>query len=294
MTDTVQRLIVGCGYLGGRIAQRWRSRGDVVCVLTRSVDHSLQFQRQGLRTHVGDILKAETLTNLPTAETVLFAVGHDRSSGASIESVYVDGFQNLLDALPPSSGPVLYTSSTGVYAQEDGEWIDEDSICEPDREGGRVCLAAEKMLLAHRRGQDAKILRLAGLYGPNRIPRSADVVAGKPLPVTGNDYLNLIHVEDATTVLLAAADQSGVRRTYNVSDGSPTTRCAYFTALARLLRAPTPRFEIVEEWSERKSGTNKRVCNDRMVRELGVRPIYPTYQEGLAAIVSEMRRQEPN
>ncbi len=291
MTDTVQRLIVGCGYLGSRIAQRWRSQGDVVCVLTRSVDHALQFQKQGLRTHVGDILKPETLTDLPAPETVLFAVGHDRSSGASIQSVYVDGFHHLLDALPPSSGPVLYTSSTGVYAQEDGEWVDEDSMCEPDREGGRACLAAEKMLRAHPRGQDAIILRLAGLYGPGRIPRSVDVVAGKPLPVTGNDYLNLIHVEDAVAVLLAAADQGGLARTYNVSDGSPTNRREYFTALARLLRAPTPRFEVAAEWSERKSGTNKRVSNDRMIRELGVRPIYPTYQEGLAAIVSEMRGQ---
>jgi len=294
VTDTVQRLIVGCGYLGGRIAQGWRSQGDIVCVMTRSVDHSLQFQQQGLKTHVGDILKPETLMDLPAAGTVLFAVGHDRSSGTSIQSVYVDGFQNLLDALPPSSGPVLYTSSTGVYAQEDGEWVDEDSICEPDREGGRACLAAEKMLLAHPRGQDAKILRLAGLYGPGRIPRSADVIAGNPLPVAGNDYLNLIHVDDAVAVLLAASDQGGVTRTYNVSDGSPTNRCEYFTALARLLQAPTPRFEIAKEWSDRKSSTNKRVSNDRMVRELGVRPIYPTYQEGLAAIVSGMGRQKLN
>ena len=269
------------------MARLWRERGDVVTPVTRSRERAAQWNREGFESLVADIRRPKTLVDLPAVDTILFAVGYDRSSGGSIYDVYVDGFRNLLDALPRASGPVIYTSSTGVYAQGDGIWVDEDSACEPRREGGKACLAAEKMLLGHPRGRDAKILRLAGLYGPGRIPRSADVIAGRPLPVTNEDYLNLIHVDDAArAVLAAAAVHSEVARTYTVSDGAPTTRREFFTELARLLKAPLPRFEIAEGWSERRSSTNKRIRNDRMIKELGIRPMYTTSREGLAAIFS--------
>ena len=76
--------------------------------------------------------------------------------------LHVKGLRAVLDALPGSTGRMIYASSTGVYAQNAGEWVDEESVCEPVREGGKACLSAERLLFAHARGRDALVLRLAG------------------------------------------------------------------------------------------------------------------------------------
>jgi len=145
------------------------------------------------------------LSALPIVDTVVFAVGRARQSGATMLDIHVEGLRAVLDALPGETGRVIYVSSTGVYAQDAGEWVDEESVCEPVREGGRACLSGERLLFAHARGRDAIVLRLAGLYGPGRVPRSADVTAGRPIAGSPDAYLNLIHVEDAARAVVAAA-----------------------------------------------------------------------------------------
>ena len=280
----MKRLIVGCGYLGRRVADLWHRAGDVVYVVTRNQSHGTEFQRLGLFPLLADVLAPQSLADLPEVDTVLFAVGYDRSTQASIHQVYVEGLHNLLDALPEQAGQVLYISSTGVYAESGGGWVDEHSPTRASREGTRACLDAENILQSHPRGIGYKILRLAGIYGPNRIPRRDDLLAGRPLPVPAEGYLNLIHVEDATKVVDAAArrGESGI---YPISDGAPTIRQDYLEELARLLGAPPPKFLSDVKSVSARGATSKRVKNDRMLRELGVQLIYPSYREGLAAIV---------
>ena len=125
------------------------------------------------------------------------------------------------------------------------------------------------MLFAHVRGRDAIVLRLAGLYGEGRVPRMADVIAGRPIAGSPDAYLNLIHVEDAARAIVTAAASGTVAgQTYNVSDGHPPTRGEYVALVARLLRVPLPVFEG-------GSGLGKRVRNDRVIHELGLRLKYP-------------------
>ncbi len=175
------KLIVGCGYLGSRVARRWRDAGDEVFVVTRSDEHARRFAEQGLRPIVADVLRAETLVALPAADTVLYAVGYDRTAGASIHDVYVSGLQAVLNALPERTGRFLYASSSGVYGQSQGESVDENSPTTPTREGGRACLAAEQALAAHPFGPRAIVLRFAGLYGPGRIPQAGAIRHGQPV-----------------------------------------------------------------------------------------------------------------
>jgi len=164
-----------------------------------------------------------------------------------------------------------------VYGQEAGEWVDEESACEPVSEGGRACLSGERLLCAHARGRDAVVLRLAGLYGPGRVPRLAGVAAGGTIAGSADAYLNLIHVEDAAGAVVAAARaEPAAGRTYVVSDGNPPTRGEYVARLAAQLGVGCPRFEGGR-------GRGKRVRNTRAVRELGLRLQYPSYREGLAA-----------
>ena len=271
----MRRLVVGCGYLGERVARVWREAGDEVYATTRG-HRADGLSRTGLRPIVMDVTQGPMLGALPEVDTVVFAVGLARRSGATMFDLHVAGLRAVLDALPGSTGRVIYASSTGVYAQNAGEWVDETSVCEPVREGGMACLSGERLLIAHARGRNALVLRLAGLYGPGRVPRSADVTAGRPIAGSPDAYLNLIHVEDAARAVVAAAALGTVAdRTYVVSDGHPPTRAKYLRLLATRLGAAPPVFAG-------GSGLGKRVRNDRAVHELGLRLQYLSYREGLA------------
>ena len=227
--------------------------------------------------------------------SVLFAVGYDRQSGRSIHEVYVGGLANALAALPESVERFVYISSTGVYGQVTGSEVDEDSPCQPTREGGRACLAAEELLRASKWANKSVILRLAGIYGPGRTPRSQDLLAGKPIDAPATGWLNLIHVEDAARIVLLAEERShsvgGLRgqppKLYVVSDGQPVIRGDYYHELARLLGAPAPRFvePAAESPAAQRAASDKRVNPQRMFADLRPTLLYPSYREGLAAIV---------
>src|SRR5262245_14138887 len=174
-------LIFGCGYLGSRVAQRWREAGHSVSVVTRSEERAETFRRQGCDAIVADVTKPETLRNLPAADTVLFAVGFDRGSGGSINDIYAGGMRNVLAALPEDIGRFIYISTTGVYGPADGGWVDEATPPDPRREGGQASLEAELALAANILGKRSVILRLAGIYGPGRVPFIRELRAGKPI-----------------------------------------------------------------------------------------------------------------
>ncbi|HEX4132183.1 MAG TPA: NAD-dependent epimerase/dehydratase family protein [Pirellulales bacterium] len=285
------KLVIGCGYLGRRVARRWRDGGDQAFVVTRSHRRGAEFEREGLLPIVADVTDLASLVGkLPAADTVLFAVGYDRRADKPIEAVYVAGLRHVLDALPAATGRIVYVSSTGVYGDAAGEWIDEDTPCRPSRPGGIASFEAERVLAGHRLGAQSIVLRLAGLYGPGRIPRADAIRRGEPIAAAQDGFLNLIHVDDAVEVVAAAArtamDVYPTR--YVVSDGHPVVRREYYQELARLLGAPSPRFVPAEATSlaAARAAEDKRVSNRRMLAELGITLRHPTYRQGLAQIVA--------
>ena len=305
----MSKLIFGCGYLGSRVAGEGLAAGEQVFAVTRSDRRAASLAEQGLSPIVADITQPSSLVDLPIVETVLLAVGFDRLAGMTMHEVYVSGLCNVLDALPAETGRVIYISSTGVYGQTDGQWVDEQSECRPTREGGRACLAAEQALWEHPLGARAVVLRLAGIYGPGRLPQLDHILEGQPISAPGDGYLNLIHVSDAVRAVLAAQQRAELGQIYLVSDGQPATRREFLVEMARLLDAPDPRFldsperekgsgvfdandpqgrpgkRLPTPFPERATGS-KRVRNRRMLRELGIEPDYPSFREGLAAIVA--------
>lgn len=286
MSNPPTKFIVGCGYLGERVARLWRQAGANVAVLTRSSAKAASFERDGFRAVVGDITDPVSLRDLPEVETVLFAVGHDRAAGKPIDEVYVAGLGNLLAALPKPPQRFLYISSTGVYGQTDGEEVDEHSTCRPTRDGGRACLAAEQLLLQSPIADRAIILRLAGIYGPGRIPRAADIRAGQPIAAPPDGIVNLIHVDDAARIVLAVESLTPPRL-FVVSDGHPVERRTYYEELARLLAAPPPTFTPppAEAHVAQRAGSDKRVSPRELFEAIDVELQYPTYREGLAEIL---------
>lgn len=282
------KLVFGCGYLGQRVAARWIEQGCQVYAVTRSTNRAAALASVGIHPIIGDVLNCDSWGNLPVAETVLFAVGYERASARSIREVYVEGLRRVLAALPHGTGRLVYVSSTGVYGQADGSWVDEDSPCQPQREGGSACLEAERLLRDSAWGGPALVLRMSGIYGPGRIPRRRELEAGRPLAAPQAGYLNLVHVDDAARAVLTAESDHGGPPVYCVSDGNPVLRGDYYRYLAQRLGAPEPHFvEPPEDSPARlRAGSSKRISSARLRNRLGFRFEYPSYREGLAAIVA--------
>lgn len=292
MADT--KLIFGCGYLGQRVARRWRDAGHEVAIVTRSRERAEQFLRDEFGAIVADVTRPESLGKLPAADTVLFAVGYDRSAGVagpSIEDVYAGGMRNVLAELPSQPGRFIYISTTGVYGPAGGAWVDEQTPPDPRRDGGRASLAAEQALAANPLGANAVILRLAGIYGPDRVPFLDKLRAGEPIPAPASGYLNLIHVDDAVEVVVAADHLETIDngpRIFCVSDGQPVERGEYYSEVARQIGGAPPQFVAPDPNSPRaaRAESNRRIANDRMLADLRVTLAYPDYRAGLAAILN--------
>jgi nucleoside-diphosphate-sugar epimerase len=291
----MRRLIFGCGYLGERVARRWRDAGDDVTIVTRCHERADRFADEGFEAIVADVTEPAMLTHLPASETALFSVGFDRNAHQSIMDVYAAGVQNILHALPTDTGRFIYISTTGVYGPAAGDWVDEQTPPDPQREGGQASLAAEQKLAAHPLGRRSIILRLAGLYGPGRVPFIEQLRAGQPIAAPSTGYLNLIHVDDAADIVVAAARQPTFDdgpSVYCVSDGHPVERGEFYQEVARQIGAPAPTFTEPDEQSPRaaRAAANRRVRNDRMLRELNVKLKYPDCRAGLHALL-ETRNQ---
>lgn len=279
-----------------RAAACWVSEGGSVYAVTRHRERCCELIAGGIQPVVADIMVPETLKDLPQADTVLFAIGYDRGSGHTIRQLFVDGLRNVLTHLPAQVSRFIYISSTGVYGQSGDVWVDELSSCEPAREGGRACWQAEQMLCDAPLGRQAIILRMAGIYGPGRIPRRRELEAGIPIEAPSEGYLNLIHVDDAAEAVIAAEQHAPLPALYCVSDGHPVVRGEYFRELAALLGAPEPQFLAPHRDTPvaERASASKRVRNQRMLADLKLVLLYPSYREGLAAIVGEENKHQPS
>jgi nucleoside-diphosphate-sugar epimerase len=292
----VAKLIVGCGYLGGRVVRLWREAGEQVWVLTRSAEKARMLSSEGVSTIVADLASIRELAPsiFPASgfSTVLYSVGYDRHSPQPIQQVYAGGLAKLLNSevfnsVGSRTCRWIYISSTGVYGTATGEFVDEETPPQPAREGGKASLAAEQVLRGHPHGSRGIILRLAGIYGHGRIPRAADLQAGRPIDAPAEGWLNLIHVDDAARIVLLADQRAEVPNLYCVSDGSPVQRGDYYRELARLLSAPEPRFVSPDPSSPAslRAGSDKRIRPTKLFRDLAPKLLYPSYREGLTAIV---------
>ncbi len=286
-TDHDGTLIVGCGYLGTQVATISRQMGNRVWASTRNSRKAHQLSAAGFDPIVLDWTDRRTLSGLPQVDRVLVAVSYDRRSRLDRYESQVGGLRNLLSILP-TSAHVTYISTTGVYHQTDGGWVDERSPAKPTRQGGRAHLDAEQLLNRMRPNSATTILRLSGIYGPGRVPRAADVIAGRPIQSPENGYLNLIHVRDAADAVLATWQPStSLRSLYLVSDDQPVVRGNFYREIATQCGASEPRFEppAADAPVSMRSNSNKRIRNRQMKCDLLPKLAYPTYREGLADVL---------
>ena len=187
---------------------------------------------------------------------------------------------------------VGYLSTTGVYGDRGGDWVDETSPYLPATERGRMRLRAERQwnrLYAHRTVPVHRF-RLAGIYGPGRNPLTR-VAQGKTRRIEkAGQVFSRIHVEDIAKVLRASIARPGPGRAYNVCDDLAAPPQEVIAHAAGLLGLPVPPAVPFEEaqlsdMAASFYAESKRVRNDRIKRELGVELTYPTYKEGLQALL---------
>ena len=271
-----KKLVIGCGYLGERVARAWAHQGHHVFATTRREERAQELKALGIEPIVCEVTHVPSETKMPTVETVLHCVGLDRTSGQSMQEVYVQGLQNVLRVLPKPTR-FLYVSSTSLYAQENGEAVDEEAPTEPTEGTGVIVLQAENVL--REALPEAIVLRFAGIYGPGRVLRAKAIQAGEPLTGNPERWVNLIHVDDGVQVVLAAEARGRSGRIYNVSDGHPVTRKDLFELTAEILNAPP--LTVKEERSGRERSGNRQIVNQRTLEELQVELGYPNYRVGL-------------
>jgi nucleoside-diphosphate-sugar epimerase len=204
---------------------------------------------------------------------------HCASSGQgnaeAYHRIYFEGARLLLSELKPQR--LIFTSSTSVYAQNDGGWVDETSPAEPCRETGQILRATEELVLAAR----GVVLRLGGIYGPQRSVLLRKFLAGEArIEGGGQRYVNQIHRDDAASsiVRLIEGDRSGI---FNGVDNEPLAQRELYEWLAHHFQRPVPIEGEID--STRKRGvTNKRVSNAKL-RAVGWEPHYPSFREAVIA-----------
>lgn len=284
-------LIVGCGYVGTELARQAQAAGDQVYALTRSNARSEELRQQNIEPIVGHWLDPDSLRDLPCVDSVLVSVPHRADSSTQqdiaeeeIIGTHTRGLGNLLQALPADWRRLVYLSTTGVYGQDSSDPVDEATPVHPTRLGPKMAVAAEKWLHAQPADERFTVLRLAGIYGPGRIPLANKLRQGEPLAVPLDGHLNLVHVRDIGRMIHVVAGRAMQLPTYVFSDGQPVLRETFYRRVAELCHVPEPTFIAADpQDAKARRATDKRIDPSRLVAETRFVYQYPDYQSGLAA-----------
>ncbi|MGD2074478.1 MAG: SDR family oxidoreductase [Gammaproteobacteria bacterium] len=282
-------LIIGCGDIGRRLASLCRPAP--VTGVVRSPESGARLTTGNITPRVLDLDAPFGAEALPAFGSQLYYLAPPPPHGDSDPRVAA-----VSGVLRGQNRPqkLVYLSTTAVYGDCGGRWIDETARLVPGTARGRRRLDAERRWLRWGEEQDVPVvvLRVPGIYGPGRLPierlkQGLPVLAERESPFT-----NRIHADDLARVCLAAMQQGRAGEAYNVADGHPTTMTDYFNQIADRLGLPRP--PVVDRQTAEQVlspsmlsflSESKRLLNRKMLDELGVRLRYPDLDHGLAALL---------
>jgi nucleoside-diphosphate-sugar epimerase len=275
-------LIAGCGDVGSRLASQLLAQGWTVYGLRRSVARL----PAGVTGIAGDLFDANCPSAWPTSpiDYLVYSAAATDHDEAGYRAAYVDGVRNVLSWLKQHGQKpkrLVFVSSSSVYGQQQGEWVDESSATQATGYSSRLMLEAEHLALHS--GIPASVVRLTGIYGPGREWLLTQVRQGYRVVVEPPLYGNRIHVDDAAGLLayLVQADARGVAldECYIGVDDAPAPLAEVVAWLREYLG--------VTQWSAeasvRRAGSKR--CSNARARALGWVPSYASYREGYAAIL---------
>lgn len=289
-------LICGCGYVGIALGRLLVSEGHTVFGLRRTAASLPELAAEGISPLLGDISRPADLESLPGPFDWVVHVASSTGGGLDeYRSVYLDGLQHLLAWLNRAHdrpSRLVYTSSTSVYGQTDGSWVDETSPTNPTTETGAILVAAEQLLRTAPLRVHATTLRVAGIYGPGRGHLFRQFVAGKISPPDAPArWLNMVHRDDVATAIRAALETGTAGGIYNVADNEPVLATDFLNWIAAQLGRDQSRFGTGSSPTRlgKRAETHKQVSNRLIRDELQWSPAFPTFREGYADAIRSVK-----
>ncbi|MDP4625849.1 MAG: NAD-dependent epimerase/dehydratase family protein [Akkermansiaceae bacterium] len=264
-------LVIGAGYLGDAILDVFREGGWEVQGASFSGGEGL------LACDVGD---PGAVDGLPDADAVVHCAASGRGGGEeAYRRVYLEGCKNLVRRFPGAR--LVYTSSSSVYGQKEGEIVTEESETVPDRETGRILLAAEDVVL--RAG--GVVARLAGLYGPGRSVLKRKFLEGEAvIEEDGRRFINQIHRDDAARAVfhLISMEAFPSGEIFNVCDSETLTQKGVYEGMARIFGKELP--PTGPRDLDRKRGWTHKCVSNGKLRETGWEPVYPSFLDAVEGV----------
>ena len=272
-------LIAGCGDVGTALGLRLAADGNRVYGLRRNVSAL----PAALTPLAADLASPSSLRSLPEVDYVYFTAAADGRDETAYRRAYVTGLRNLVEAVGAQRvRRLIFVSSTSVYGQRAGEWVDEDSDTSPARFTGAIVLDGEREARAS--SFPVTAVRFGGIYGPGRNRLIDKVLSGAGCVDHPPVYTNRIHRDDCAGVLQHLLTLPEPAAVYLGVDCEPAPQCAVMDWLARQLDAPQPRRKPAPADPDQ----GKRASNARLLAS-GYSFLYPTFREGYADVIRRVR-----
>ncbi len=288
-------LILGCGYVGLHLARALIGRGVRVIGTTRDPLRADALRACGVEAVVASSPLEVPAGLLSEAEAVVDSIPLGRASQGlvALQPRWVPQLARRLGAVRW----VGYLSSTGIYGDAGGAWVDEATPPDPTSARGRARIEAENAWLDS--GLPVEVFRLAGIYGPGRNILGRLLAGDYPVVRFRPDHWsNRVHVTDIVRALIAAMERPKPARIVNVADDEPLPHADYVREVARMIGAPPPQ-ELTPDEAERRLGVqlvdffrdNKRVSNRRLHEQLLPELSYPSFRDAVPELLAEHRRR---
>lgn len=263
-------LVAGAGYTGSKIAHFFAEKKQKVWALTRTATRHQEFKSAGIEPITADLTRPETLQGIPPAHFIVLCPAPDEGSVENYRNIYLDGIRNFLQTLDGKIKPylILYLSSTAVWRERAGGWVDETVLPDAETEKGKILIAAERQILHC--GYPAVIFRLSGIYGPGR--NRLKGLSEPEMKPFENGWMNMIHVEDIAAAIPILFKKAKAGEVYTGVDDRPVLRSEFYGEISKLAGV---------SWDSRFfGGEGGKRCSNTKLKSLGMTFRFPTFIEG--------------
>jgi len=285
MTETA--LIIGCGDIGKRVATLVRQQGQTVIAASHQKESQEILKSLGIKSFFADLDDNETPLSLPENTAQIYYLAPPPARGI-VDTRMANFIVNLNETNPPKR--IVYISTTGVYGDQQGNWINESSETPAPTDRSKRRLSAESQLkqFCQRTNCEYVILRVGGIYCLEKLPLARIKDGVKVLQANIAPASNRIHADDLAHICIAAMQSTFANEIYNATDGNPSSISDYFIQVAKTFHLSAPE-EI--DWQQAEKDISpammsylkesKKISVDKLFKQLNIKFKYPTLEDGL-------------
>jgi nucleoside-diphosphate-sugar epimerase len=283
MSSQIRILIAGCGYVGTELAKLLQKNGHRVYHLSRTTKHI-----PGCNHIAADLLDLNP-DILPDVQFIFYLASPNHRSQTAYENIYIQGLKNLIQAYKDRPvNRLIFASSSVVYAENSGQWINETSPVTQEGFRAKTLLQAEEIALSF--SQSPMVTRISGIYGPGRHRLLDQVINQERFLEHDTIYSNRIHVMDLCRAFEHLMRIEFNESIYNLTDQEPTPINTILSWLATKTGTPFPEASQSTEMDHRGL-KNRRITPERIIRA-GFTHIYPSFQHGFNAILKNRHQKD--